>query len=76
MLPFGLLPGTDMSDLLGPLEVFVPLRRAAVVVEQHDVEVVRKLQVPFDYHCQTSDDHGSCTSETLKVNFFCFCKLH
>ena len=43
-LPFCLLRGADMSDLMRPLEL-VPLRRAAVVVEQHDVEVVRELHL-------------------------------
>ena len=42
--PFGLLPGADVDGLLGPLELVVPLRRVAVVVEQHHVELVGELR--------------------------------
>lgn len=40
--PFSLLPGADMNSLFRPLEL-IPFGRATVVVEQHDVEVVREL---------------------------------
>ena len=45
MLPFCLLPCADMRDLLGPLKLFIPLCGAAIVVEQHDVEVVGELLI-------------------------------